>query len=793
MATEMTSRGPTKVLLLEDNVEDARLVVNTLAAAELPIEAEQVQSLEEFKERLASNAYDLILCDFALPGCNGLDVLRWVRQSGHDTPFIYFSGTFWGDNAVDCIREGAADYVRKSDLSRLPHAVHRALSEQELRRRHRYLEQEKRKSEEEYRLLFESNPQPMWVVDCTKHTFLAVNQAAIWQYGYSRDEFLQMTDLDLQSKPESSDISGTILGQGPHGIASRASETHRKKDGTLIFVEISCNQVNFRGVDAMLVLAQDVSDLVRNEQKLRQSEERFFVAFRRSPMPITISTRDEGRYLDVNEAFLRLMGRRRHQVVGHTAFELGVWESTEDRAKAIEELDRTGAIDSFKTVIHSPTVGRRSVEISAELIELDGIPCVLAITDDVTEEKIVEERLRQSQKLEAVGRLAGGIAHDFNNMLGVIMGYCDLAESRTDHQKVRGDVVHIKKAAQRASALTTQLLAFGRQQVLRPSILNVNTVVAGVLQMLRRVISADICLTFSERCRGGNIRADVSQLEQVLLNLVVNSRDAMADGGTILIETADVELDDNYATLHPGVHAGRYVALSVIDTGCGMSAEMMSKIFEPFFTTKLPGKGTGLGLSMVYGAMKQAGGHIDVASEQGKGTAFRLYFPRVEEETERHSFRVPDLSRRGSEVILLVEDERDLREVTAKLLRNEGYTVLEAKDGATAITVSTHHIGPIHVLLSDVMLPDCGGFAIAARIAESRPDMKVIYTSGNNAPIDAAQESIHVTGTFLQKPFTKQALLSQLWAVLKNAHESEGGMGLASKATFAGVERLADR
>lgn len=775
MVKEIANRARSRILLLEDKIEDAPLVVNTLAAADLPIETEQVRSLEEFKAKVASNTYDLILCDFAVPGCNSLDVLRWVRQSGNDTPFIYFSGTFWGDIAFDWVREGAADYVLKSDLSRLPHAVHRALSEQELRRKHWHLEQEKRKSEEQYRLLFENNPQPMWVFDRTKHTFLAVNQAAITHYGYSRDEFLRMTVLDLQAKPDSHQSSGAGLRDASHGSAWQASLVHRKKDGTLILVEISNNEVNFRGVDAMLVLAQDVSDAVRNEQKLRQSEERFSVAFRRSPMAITISTRDEGRYLDVNEAFLRVMGRRRDQVIGRTAFELGVWETPEERARAIGELNRKGAINSFETVIHSPTLGHRLVEISAELIQLDGIPCVLAITNDVTEEKIVEEHLRQSQKLEAVGRLAGGIAHDFNNMLGVIMGYCDLAEGGADWQRVHRDIAQIKKAAQRASALTTQLLAFGRQQVLRPSVLNLNAVVADVLQMLRRVIAADVDLTFSEGSTAG-IKADLGQLEQVLLNLVLNSCDAMPYGGTILIETGQVELGESYAKLHPGVRAGRYAMLTVSDTGCGMSPQTMSKMFEPFFTTKSQGKGTGLGLSMVYGAMKQAGAHIDVASEPGRGTTFRLYFPQIEEEIEGQSSLAPELVlKKGSEVILLVEDEGDLREVTAALLRGAGYTVLEAKDGPTAITESIQHAGPIHVLLTDVMLPDGTGHAIAARIAESRPDIKVIYMSGNNAVADGKQKFTDPALPFLQKPFTKQALLRQVLAVLDNADESERG------------------
>jgi len=396
-------------------------------------------------------------------------------------------------------------------------------------------------------------------------------------------------------------------------------------------VELSSNFIDLQGVDAMLVSARDMTDAVRREQQLRQSEERFSLAFRSSPMAITISTLAEGRYIDVNDAFLRMIGRERDEVVGRTAFELDVWEVPEDRMRVIAELERSGAVRSFDNVIHSRTRGCRSVQISAGIIQLDGIPCVLGITDDVTEAKAMEEHLRQAQKMEAMGRLAGGIAHDFSNMLGVIIGYCDLASSRSNRDIIKNDVAHIKKAAERANRLTSQLLAFGRRQMLRPSVLNLNTAVKDLLEMLHRVISSDTDLRFLPSPVLGDVKADLNQFEQILLNLVVNARDAMPHGGTITIETADLTLDADYARHHPKVRPGSYVVLSITDTGCGMSAETMLKIFEPFFSTKSPGKGTGLGLSMVYGALQQAGGHIAVFSEEGKGTTFKLYFPKFEE------------------------------------------------------------------------------------------------------------------------------------------------------------------
>jgi signal transduction histidine kinase len=462
-----------------------------------------------------------------------------------------------------------------------------------------------------------------------------------------------------------------------------------------------------------------------------------------------------------------MMGRSREEVVGHTANELNVWTFPEDRDNMVGALNRDGRVSTLETVFNSRTSGERRVQISAELIQLNGIPCVLAITNDVTEAKRMEEQFRQAQKMEAVGRLAGGMAHDFNNMLGVIIGYSDLLTERSSLKDAMRDASQVKKAAERAAALTRQLLAFSRQQVLLPRVLNLNDVVKDISQMLLRVIAEDISLAFVPASSLGAVKADLGQIEQVLMNLVMNARDAMPQGGKIVIETANVELDETYSQIHQEVRPGPYVLLSVSDTGFGMDAKTISKVFEPFFTTKAPGEGTGLGLSMVYGVIRQSGGYIWVYSEPGQGATFKIYLPRIEEAAEPLSRTTSEIIfAKGSETVLLVEDEQNLREVTIELLESEGYRVLAAKDGPSAIAISQGHRDMVHILLTDIVLPNMSGTTLAERIKEFRPDLKVLYMSGYTSNLVAHQGILDSSSAFIQKPFTKHGLLSELRRVL---------------------------
>ncbi|MGA2974817.1 MAG: response regulator [Spirochaetia bacterium] len=387
---------------------------------------------------------------------------------------------------------------------------------------------------------------------------------------------------------------------------------------------------------------------------------------------------------------------------------------------------------------------------------------------DITQQRTLEQQLLQSQKMDAIGRLAGGVAHDFNNILTAIIGYTDFLQGRlgTENPLCR-EVGQIRKAGQRAASLTQQLLAFSRRQIFKLQVLDLNGIVNGMQMMLQRLINESISFELHLDPSLGRVRADASQVEQILLNLVINASDAMPRGGKLLIETSNVELDENYTHMHIDVKPGPHVQLVVSDTGTGMDEETRQHLFEPFFTTKERGKGTGLGLSMVFGIVKQSGGNIWVYSEPGRGTAFKIYFPRVFESLEEAPKEpTTDEVPRGSETVLVVEDEGMIREIINLTLVEHGFTVLPAQDGEEAFRICEEHTGPIHLLLCDVILPKMSGRDVVKRLTSRRPDMRVLYMSGYTANAIVHHGVLEPGIAFLQKPFSPAALLAKVREVL---------------------------
>jgi len=504
------------------------------------------------------------------------------------------------------------------------------------------------------------------------------------------------------------------------------------------------------------------------EEALRESEKRLQKILDNSPAIIFLKD-TEGRYLYVNPQFGKLTVLTPEQILGKTDAEIFPPEQAAAfRANDLKVLQAGVALEFEEVARHQDEL-YTSIVSKFPLRNTEGeVYAICGIATDITERKSLEAQLRQSQKMEAIGRLAGGIAHDFNNMLTVINGFSELMLlSLPVGDPHRNTAEHIRQAGEKAATLTRHLLAFSRQQVLQPRVLDLNAVVANMDTMLKRMIAEDIDLLTILSPGSTPVKADPGQIQQILMNLVVNARDAMPDGGRLTIETADVVLDTDYARRHVGVSPGRYVMLAVSDNGCGMDKQTQARIFEPFFTTKEEGKGTGLGLSTVYGIVKQSGGNIWVYSEPGRGTTFRIYLPRIEGVAEAI---VPGKAQeplpRGSETLLLVEDDAGVRKLAKTTLQTQGYTVLEAAPGEDAMRLSGQHEGLIHLMVTDMVMPEMSGRELAERLKPLRPNMKVLLTSGYTGKAMLHHGELDPGMAFLQKPFTPQTLARKVREVL---------------------------
>jgi len=602
-----------------------------------------------------------------------------------------------------------------------------------------------------------ASPVPIIAADNNSHVTIW-NPAAEKLFGWTEKEVL---GKPLAIVPEAEADAAAALHQWlVSGESVTGAEVHRqKKDGSPVAVSLSATPLwdarhKVRGIIGFFT---DITERKRAEEALRAAEEKYRSIFENAPEGIYQCTTD-GRYVSANPALARMFGFDSPQELIQTRNDITNQEyvTPQSRGDFVKELDARGEVRSFEYQAYRRDGSLIWVSASARAVrDAHGhIAYFEGTVQDITERRELEQQLRQMQKIEAVGRLAGGVAHDFNNILMAISSYAELLYARiTKEDALRRYVDEISKATDRAASLTQGLLAFSRKQVISPTVLDLNAVIAEQIEMLKRLIPENIELRFLPGNLLGRVKMDPGQVQQIVMNLVINARDAMPNGGTILVETGNVERDRTDCGLQGTVPAGDYVMLAVSDNGCGMNAETQAHIFEPFFTTKEQGKGTGLGLAIVFGIVNQSAGHIFLHSEPDHGTTFKIYFPRVEAAGQLDDRATMGLLFTGDETILLVEDEEAVRESAAEYLRENGYTVLEAKDGPEALKLAAEHSQPIHLMLTDLIMPHMSGRELSEKINGLHPETKVMFMSGYSNNLLSKEQVLDPKHVLLQKPF----------------------------------------
>ena len=589
--------------------------------------------------------------------------------------------------------------------------------------------------------------------------------------GYSPQE-LQASSGFEQIHPDDRERVGEAAEEARRsGIGKTLEYRIRHKNGTWMVLESTSSVIrNVRGEPEKLVIVnRNITERKRAEEALRRSEADFRSVVEDAPYGIYRAT-PAGRLLQVNPALRKLLGYEQEQELLRQELATDIFRHTDEYRRLTDLLACTEEIRDVEVEWKQQNGTPITVRCSGRRIkDENGASAYFEVfAEDVTENRILEKQLRMAQKMEAIGRLSGGIAHDFNNLLGVIIGYSGVLKKALSPENVlREHALEIEKAGQRAASLTKQLLAFSRQQVLTPAVLSLNTLVSDMEKMLPRLLGEDIEVSLALDPDLGNVKADQSQIEQVIINLAVNARDAMPSGGKLKIETTNVQLDQTYARNHPGSKPGKYVLLAVTDSGMGMDATTLTHIFEPFFTTKELGKGTGLGLATVYGIVKQSNGYIWVDSAPRKGASFQIYLPQHEGYVTREEPKSsPEQRLRGSESILLVEDAEPLRKLAQTFLEAGGFRVLSAGCGEEAMRVAASFRGNVDLLLTDVVMPGMNGRVLAEQLLPRQPRMKVLYMSGYTDSFIAGHGVLEPETHLLHKPFTEEVLIQKVREVL---------------------------
>ncbi len=757
--------SPLHILVAEDNPDDLDLTLRALAKSGLDLKIETVSTREQFVDKLERHPVDLVLSDYRMPGWTGIDALTEIVKSGQDIPLILLTGTLGDGKAVECIKLGITDYVLKHQLARLPMAIVRAQEEKLLREGERKASDALRESEAHFRTLFENAPEAIVVLDLDKGIFVDCNDNALKLFKMSR------ADLMLSNPAQ---LSPPFQPDGRHSAAAAREWvertkndakpsfewTHRNAAGEEIACEVHLVRIPSPTRQTIRASILDITERKRSEDAVRYIEARYRGLVNNASYGIYWVTFDD-QLLDANLAMVEMLGYESVEELlrllksavifaDPAAFaELDEVSRQHSRVEAKVEWKRK---DDKRITVR--LVGRRTNDLFRK------VDCMEFFVENISDRLALEKQLAQVQKFEAIGQLAGGIAHDFNNMIGAILGWAELGIEETEKDsRLNRHFNKVRQQAERAAALTQQLLAFARRQILEPRNIDLNHSITETLSLLEKVIGSNIEMHANLHLDPPGVRADPTQIAQVVMNLCINARDAMPKGGKLDIESSSVTIDEAFCAAHSIAHVGKFAVIRVTDTGTGIEQGTLDRIFEPFFTTKETGKGTGLGLATIYGIVRQHGGFVDVESEVGVGTTFRVYLPLTASgsivavtKTDSNSVRG------GSETILIAEDHDGLRELACETLLGLGYNVLVSCDGEQAVREYEKYAGKIDLLVFDVMLPKKSGPEAYAEISKDHSGLPVIFATGYSADIALLHKAEMQGATLLQKPYIPRDL-----------------------------------
>lgn len=752
------------VLLVEDNPGDARLLREAVKdAAGISISLTHEQTLAQALKRLDNESFDVIMLDLSLPDADGLETLERTHAHAPSLPIVVLTGLDDEALAVRAVREGAQDYLVKGQVT--GQVLVRAMRYATERKR---AVEDLRKSEEYFRSLIENALDIITVLD--EAGSIRYSSPSLGRIlGYSPST-LHGTNLLALIHPDDSQVflEKLAFDQNRASLPQQFQFRLRHQDGSWRVLEaIGKRTEGHSAVGGFVVNSRDITERTQAGEALREANETLRAVIETSPLAIYS--------LDL-QANVKSWNHAAENIFGFSADEVM------NRPLPIVFPEQKADFNvRFEQCIHgSRVVGNEerfqrkdgsAIEVSiwnAQVRDGNGVVTgIVAAAADNTERKKLEDQFRQSQKMEAVGRLAGGVAHDFNNLLTVITGYCQMmVDQLAPADPMSEDLQQVLKTADRATTLTKQLLAFSRQQIVLPKVVALDALVRDMDRMLKRLAGEDIELRIEGIC--GKVRVDPGQIEQVIVNLAVNARDAMPHGGKLVIETTNRDFDEFSVQYAQGLVPGPYVLLAVSDTGSGMDGSTLSHLFEPFFTTKERGRGTGLGLSTSYGIVKQNQGAILVYSELGLGSTFKIYLPRVDEPADPLETQEPErINFRGTETVLVVEDEEGVRRVLLEMLQQAGYRVLSACGGQEAIDMCRAIDAPVHVLITDVVMPKMGGRELAARLRQVTPGIRVLFVSGYADSVVLHHGILEADTHFLQKPFTVEQLGRKVREVLE--------------------------